>query len=229
MTKPYLKRKFYGRRKGKTLTQKRADLVDGLLPRIALDYDKSNNRDRSAASFFDKDYNEFWLEIGFGDGAHMAEQARRNPHVGHIGCEPFMNGVAALLCEIDEDNIRNIKIWTNDARDVMDGLKDATLDRVFLLHPDPWHKTKHHKRRFIQGATVASLARIIRPGGILRIATDDQGLCEWMLWHMTRCKSFEWTAKSAKDWRDPPDDWPVTRYGEKKLAGIPVYMEFVRC
>ena len=139
-----------------------------------------------------------------------------------------MNGVAGLLCEMDENEIDNIRIWPNDARDVMDGLQDASVERIFLLHPDPWPKTRHHKRRFIQHNTVRDLARILKPGGILRVATDDQPLCNWMLWHITHNDDFEWLASQAADWRTPPDDWPITRYGEKELAGIPVYLEFKR-
>ena len=226
MNKPYLTRKFYGRRKGKTLTKKRADLIDTLLPQMTLAYDKSNNRDHVPADFFEKGYNDYWLEIGFGDGAHLAAQAQMHPNVGFIGCEPFMNGVAGLMCEVEEHDIQNILVWPDDARDVMDGLQDGCLGRIFLLHPDPWPKTRHHKRRFIQTKTVQELARLLKTGGELRVATDDQDLCDWMLHHITENPAFEWTAERADDWRNPPDDWPVTRYGEKQLAGIPVYLTF---
>lgn len=229
MNKPYLKRKFYGRRKGKTLTKKRAELIESLLPQITLPFAKGG----PAASinpndYFDSDKKEVWMEIGFGDGAHLAEQARTHPEIGFIGCEPFMNGVAGLLCEIDDDNIKNIQIWPDDARDVMDALADETIGRLFLLHPDPWPKTRHHKRRFIQDTTVEQLARILKKGGQFRVATDDQDLCDWMLYHINKSPYFEWTAECAEDWRTPPDDWPVTRYGEKQLAGIPVYLTFAR-
>lgn len=229
MNKPYLKRKFYGRRKGKTLTKKRAELIDTLLPDLTLPFEKGRpDASIDPHDFFDQNYQEIWLEIGFGDGAHLAEQARRNPDVGFIGCEPFMNGVAGLLCEIDDDNIQNILIWPDDARDVMDAMKDASLDRLFLLHPDPWPKTRHHKRRFIQDTIVNQLARILKKGGEFRVATDDQDLCDWMLYHIDKSPHFEWTARCADDWRNPPDDWPVTRYGEKQLAGTPVYLTFIR-
>lgn len=229
MNKPYLERKFYGRRKGKTLTKKRAELIETLLPEITLPFDKASaEKCIDPIRFFEKDYCDIWLEIGFGDGAHLAAQAEMHPDVGFIGCEPFMNGVAGLLCEIDDKKIDNILIWPDDARDVMDAMQDEGLGRIFLLHPDPWPKTRHHKRRFIQDATVEQLARLLKKGGELRIATDDQNLCDWMLYHVDKSPHFEWTAKCADDWRIPPSDWPVTRYGEKQLAGTPVYLTFIR-
>ena len=224
--KPKIDRKFYGRRKGKALTKRRQNLMDTLLPEIRLNTVAASNTFHPDQSFTNKD--DIWMEIGFGDGKHLALQAESHPHIGFIGCEPFLNGVAGLLCEIEEKNLSNIRIYTDDARDLMDILPDHSLGRIFLLHPDPWHKTRHHKRRFIQSHTVATLARILKPGGELRIATDDAELAEWMLYYVTASSHFEWTAEKAEDWRNPPQDWPVTRYGKKQIAGIPVYMRFKR-
>jgi tRNA (guanine-N7-)-methyltransferase len=219
-------RKFYGRRKGKAMTKRRQGLIETLLPKLALDLPDNDTVDPS--QFFEHKAKDIWLEIGFGDGEHLALQAESHPDTGFIGCEPFMNGVAGLLCEVEERRLDNIRLWADDARDLMDALPVGCLGRCFLLHPDPWPKTRHHKRRFIQDSTVKTLARLLKPGAELRIATDDADLCDWMLYHVEKSPSFEWQAEKAEDWRTPPADWPVTRYGEKQLAGIPVYMTFLR-
>lgn len=186
--------------------------------------------DLDPATLFDVPVRGIWLEVGFGTGEHLAEQARLNPDIGFIGCEPFVNGVAALLVKIEELGLQNVRIWPDDARLLLERLKNASLDRFFLLHPDPWPKTRHHKRRFIQQETLDIIGEKLKAGALLRMATDDPGLAEWLLEKTWKHPAFSWLAKKAADWRDRPADWPETRYEQKgkKADRPPVYLQFLR-
>ena len=167
------------------------------------------------AALFPAAVSEIWLEIGFGAGDHLAWQALRNPEVGFLGCEPFVEGVANLLSRIERDALRNIRILDDDARLLLDALAPASLDRVFILFPDPWPKTRHHKRRIVTPETLDRLARAMRPGAELRLATDHADYAAWMLAHATDHPAFAWTARRPADWRVRPADWPGTRYEAK--------------
>lgn len=181
-------------------------------------------------TFFAFPAEEIWFEVGFGNGEHLLYQALRHPDIGFIGCEPFMNGVSALCVGIKENNLKNIRIWPEDARLLMEALNPASLDRLFLLHPDPWPKMRHHKRRFIQTETLDEIARLLKPGAEFRMATDHTDLAAWLLEKTYGHPGFAWLATCAEDWRKPPDDWPETRYGQKGLGQgrPPVYFRFRR-
>ncbi len=232
----------FGRAKGRPLSARQQTLIDALLPHLevsesepgALDpremFDPPSNESglapAAAAGFTPR---EIWLEIGFGGGEHLIAQARRHPDVGFIGCEPFNEGVAKALVGIEENNLPNIRLHMGDARDVTMRLKDGSVDRCFILFADPWPKTRHHKRRLIQQDFVAELARLIRPGGALRLATDWADYAEWMLERLLRDRRFEWRARGAADWKNPPADHITTRYETKKLGDMPpVFLDFVR-
>ena len=161
---------------------------------------------------------EIWLEVGFGGGEHLAAQAAANPHVGFIGCEVFENGVAKLLAEIERQKLRNVRVFDDDARRLIDSLPDGVLGRVFVLFPDPWPKVRHHKRRFVQSAMLTLLARKMKDGAELRLATDDVGYLRWMLERAPIHPDFDWFARRAADWRVRPEDWPPTRYELKAVA-----------
>jgi tRNA (guanine-N7-)-methyltransferase len=173
---------------------------------------------------------EVWLEIGFGAGEHLAAQAAANPGIGFIGVEPYIAGMAKLLARLTAQQLRNVRVYQDDARDLVDAFPDASLGRVFVLFPDPWPKKRHHKRRFISVETLNRLARVMRPGAELRFATDDRGYMVWALERMTAQGSFRWLAECPADWRMRPADWPETRYEAKaKQAGrICTYLRFVR-
>ena len=205
----------YGRRKGHTLSPRKQRLVDELLPGLRLDL--SAPAPAPLTNLFPVPVTGIWLEIGFGGGEHLAWQGEANPDTGFIGCEPFINGVAKLLTEIDERNLANIRIWDDDARDVFDWLSDASLDGVFVLFPDPWPKTRHHKRRLISTATLATLARLMKPGAELRIASDIGDYVRASLEALLASDAFEWQAERPGDWRVRPADWPPTRYEKKAL------------
>ena len=217
-------RKLYGRRKGWKLRPHQAALVETLLPRVTLALDAGAD----PKTYFAAGIEDVWLEIGFGGGEHLAWQAAQNPHVGLIGAEPFVAGMAKLLSKIDQATLANIRVHAGDARDVIAVLPDATLGRVFILFPDPWPKTRHHKRRFIQMDTLHALARVMRRGAELRFASDDAGYFTYALERFTAHPAFAWTAECAADWRTRPADWPQTRYEAKALHGPPNYLRFVR-
>lgn len=216
---------FYGRRKGRPLRAGRKQLVETLLPQLALPMDQTSI---DPASLFSKNPREIWLEVGFGNGEHLAWQAAHNPDIGLIGCEPFINGVSVLLSHIEEQSLENVRVHADDARPLLDKLPDGCLDRVFVLFPDPWPKRRHAARRFIGPENLTRLARLMPSGGILRVASDHPGYVAWALQHLLPHPDFEWQAERATDWQHRPDDWPPTRYEQKALAGVPVYLTFQR-
>jgi tRNA (guanine-N7-)-methyltransferase len=154
-----------------------------------------------------------WLEIGFGAGEHIAWQAAQNPAMVMIGCEVYRNGVAALLGQVERQNISNIRIWPEDARDLMDRLPDRSVARAFLLFPDPWPKSRHAERRFVGPANLDSLARILEPGAEFRLASDDPTYLDWVREHLPAHPAFEPMAEGGAR----PADWPPTRYEQKAL------------
>ncbi len=205
----------YGRRKGHALSPRKQRLVDDLLPGLRLDL--STPAPAPLAKLFPAPVSQVWMEIGFGGGEHLAWQAEANPGMGFIGCEPFLNGVAKLLSEIETRKLDNIRIWDGDAREVLDWLGDGSVARVFVLFPDPWPKVRHHKRRLISPGTLESLARVMQPGAELRIASDIGDYVRASLEAVLASNAFEWLAETARDWRERPADWPPTRYEQKAL------------
>jgi tRNA (guanine-N7-)-methyltransferase len=173
---------------------------------------------------------DVWLEIGFGAGEHLAAQAQSNPGIGFIGVEPYVAGMAKLLAKITAAGLQNIRLYQSDARDLIKALPDASLGCVFVLFPDPWPKTRHHKRRLISTAMLDSLARVLRCGAELRFATDDRSYLIWTLERLLSHPAYHWIARSPGDWRNRPQDWPETRYEAKaRRAGrICTYLRFRR-
>jgi tRNA (guanine-N7-)-methyltransferase len=172
---------------------------------------------------------ETWLEIGFGGGEHMAAQAAQRPEVLILGAEPFQNGVASALRHIDEQGLVNVRIEDGDARALTARLPDACLARIFVMFPDPWPKARHHKRRLIQPQTLDDFARLLRPGGRLRFASDWADYVDWTLERFAAHPAFRWTAERADDWRVPPADHVTTRYEEKRLGDCaPVFLDYRR-
>jgi tRNA (guanine-N7-)-methyltransferase len=171
-----------------------------------------------------------WLEIGFGGGEHLADQAACRPAIGFLGCEVYENGIARLIAEIDRRGLANIRVFSGDARLLLAALPAASVDRVFILFPDPWPKERHKKRRLVAGETLDRLAAIMRGGAELRLATDDPDYLAWMLERVTRHSAFEWLARRPADWRERPADWPPTRYEEKARAAgrSPYFLRIIR-
>ena len=172
---------------------------------------------------------ETWLEIGFGGGEHMAAQAGRDRGVLILGAEPFVNGVASAVRHIDEQGLENVRLHDGDVRELIARLPDASLSRVFILFPDPWPKTRQQKRRLVQPELVADLARVLRPGGRLRFASDVISYVDQALERFIANPAFAWQAARADDWRVPPAEHITTRYEEKRLGDCaPVFLDFVR-
>ena len=218
---------LYGRSKGHALKPNQARLMDGLLPRVAMPDPGAGSVDLDALF---PGLDDFALEVGFGGGEHLAWQAVRNPQCGFIGAEPFLNGVAKLLQKIDSDDIRNIRVHHGDARPLIEALPGGRFSRIFVLHPDPWPKKRHYKRRMISPWFFSEAARLLTPGGVLRIASDIPDYVRWTLMHAQKAAAFEWTAENANDWETRPDDWPQTRYEAKAIeeGRPPAYLIFKR-
>jgi tRNA (guanine-N7-)-methyltransferase len=222
------RRAFFGRRKGHRLRPHQAALIDGLLPQLALPLGQPVPRD--LASLFASPVDEVRLEIGFGGAEHMLAQARANPQVGFIGCEPFLNGMAKALAGITSLGLTNIRLHLGDAISVIDWLPSRSIAAADLLYPDPWPKRRHWKRRFVQDARLADVARILPPGAEFRFATDSADYAAWTLLRFLRSPDFEWTAERADDWRQPWPGYVTTRYEQKAKQGgrAPCYLAFRR-
>jgi tRNA (guanine-N7-)-methyltransferase len=220
---------LYGRRRGRRLRAGQQGLLAHLLPKLRIAPTGPGER-LDLAALFPAPTADVWLEIGFGGGEHLAWQAARHPGIGFIGAEFFLNGVASLLGHVARGGMGNVRIHPDDARPLLRALPDRGIGRAFLLFPDPWPKARHAGRRFVSPENIAELARILKPGGELRVASDDPGYIAWTLEHLTRSPDFEWLARGPADWRTRPEDRPPTRYEEKALnAGRkPAYLRFRR-
>ena len=216
----------FGRIKARPIKPKQAALFDSLLPRIVVPDPSVGPIDPQALMPVAQGV---WLEIGFGGGEHLATQAARHPGVLMIGCEPFLNGVASVLRHIDEGGLENVRIHADDARAVMTALPEASLDRVMILFPDPWHKARHNKRRLLQDETAAEIARLLKPGGVVRFVTDWEDYAGWALERLMRTPGLVRVPSPGDDWTVPWDDHVTTRYEEKRLGDTtPLFMEFRR-
>jgi len=200
----------YGRRHGRKLRAGQAALVETLLPQLLITLPPEN-------MFADPSL-PVWFEIGFGAGEHLVEQARQNPGINFIGCEPYVNGMASLLAAIERDALKNIRLYGGDARLLLSELADNSLERIFVLFPDPWPKARHHKKRIISRNSLELFYRKLTMGGLLRIATDHEDYCIWILENLLAFRKFEWRAKTQDDWNNPPQDWVATRYQAKAEA-----------
>ena len=204
---------FFGRRKGHKLRHHQADLIDHLLPHLALDLSTADASD--PASLFDAPIDSLRLEIGFGGGEHLVAEALAFPGIGFIGCEPYVNGMAKILSQIEANNVTNIRLFAGDAAELLAWARPASFSRIDLIHPDPWPKRRHCKRRFVQDATIAEMSRVLKQRGEFRFVSDIDDYCAWTLMHMQRAADFAWTAERADDWRQPWPHYTMTRYGRK--------------
>ncbi|MEO1658744.1 MAG: tRNA (guanosine(46)-N7)-methyltransferase TrmB [Pseudomonadota bacterium] len=217
--------RLYGRRQDKPLKPRQERLVQELLPRLAFSAE-------TIAKMAADHQGPLHFEIGFGGGEHLAWQAQHAPNTLFFGAEPFVNGVAKLLSQIDDHQLTNVRVLEGDARPALAALPDSALDRLYLLQPDPWPKKRHHKRRMVSQAFLAEAARLLRPGAELWISSDIADYIRWTLMHWQIFEkeggAFDWLADKADDWREPPADWPKTRYMAKgEAAGRPItYLRF---
>jgi tRNA (guanine-N7-)-methyltransferase len=206
-------RAFFGRRKGHKLRPHHARLIDTLLPQLAIDL--SHPAPAELGALFPIPVDDIQLEIGFGGGEYLIAQAQERPHTGFIGVEPFVNGMAKALAAIESGKLQNIRLHFDDAVNLMAWLPQSSLARIDLIHPDPWPKRRHWKRRFVQDTMVPRLARTLRPQGELRFVSDIADYAAWTLQRLLRSADFEWTAQGADDWRKPWPGFINTRYHAK--------------
>ncbi|HYX47407.1 MAG TPA: tRNA (guanine(46)-N(7))-methyltransferase TrmB [Sphingomicrobium sp.] len=219
---------FFGRRKGHKLRAHQAGLIEKLLPKLALDI--KDAAPASLATLFRPGTQDFRLEIGFGGGEHLVAESRNAPLTGFIGCEPYVNGMAKILAQIEAHQIGNIRLLAGDAAELLEWLPPRSLERIDLIHPDPWPKRRHWKRRFVQDATIAAMARVLKPKGEFRFVSDIADYCAWTLWHVARSPDFVWLAERADDWRLPWQGFTTTRYGKKaeREGRVANYLRFAR-
>ena len=220
-------RAFFGRRSGKRLHagqdrlfREKLPEFDIALPGGPLDLDRLFPDQARRA-----------IEIGYGGGEHLARIAAEQPATGFIGCEVFSGGIAKLVEAIDDQRLTNVRLFTDDALKLLVKLPDASLDAAWLLYPDPWPKTRHHKRRFISATTLGELARVLKPGSIFRFATDIEDYADWGLAHVLRTPAFRFAPARPGIWHEPYPDWVPTRYEEKARRdgrNLSFYFEFIR-
>ncbi|QNQ07789.1 tRNA (guanine(46)-N(7))-methyltransferase TrmB [Sphingomonas alpina] len=210
MNDPASIRRLYGRRQGHKLRLGQAALVEDTL--AALSVPETGPID--ATTLFGKD-RPLAFEIGFGAGEHLAAQAEANPVMGFIGCEPFLNGVVGALGHIRDRALDNVRLHMGDALEVLERLPDESLDRLFLLHPDPWRKARHAKRRMVNHGPLDLIAAKLKPGAEFRLGTDDPTYCRWAMMVMSTRRDFDWQAEHPRDFLERPADWPETRYERK--------------
>lgn len=202
----------FGRRNGRKLRANRSALLESILPKLLINVPDTDLALEKIVTHTDT---PLWFEIGFGGGEHLVYQARLHQDINFIGCEPYINGIASLLARIEKENLTNIRLYNGDARLLLEKLPDASIERLFILFPDPWPKVRHHKRRLISQEGLALFYRKLMPGGLLRIATDHEDYSIWILAHLLEFKKLKWQAKIAEDWNNSPPDWVTTRYQAK--------------
>ena len=217
-------KRWYGRRRSRKLREGQKQLVDNLLPKYRVDLPIITKFKLDPTKLFNKAPNAIWMEIGFGFGEHLANLAKKNPHIGFIGCDPYINGIASLLTKISSSNIENIRIFDDDVRLLIPYLPEASIERLFILFADPWPKYRHRYRRITVDENLSEFARILTNEGQILFATDQHAFAAWSLANILREKKLEWTARRSRDWKQEPDDWMPTRYqikaqdkGEKPL------------
>jgi len=216
------RRKLYGRRKGPKLSDRQKGLRQTLLGELAWVVGEE------PFGQFPNGVQELWLEVGFGAGEHLVALAQAHPQVGLIGAEPYEMGMAKILTKLEETPLNNVRLYEGDGREIIEALPDSSLGRFFLLFPDPWPKTRHHKRRFLQMEMLDQLARVLKPGGELRFATDDKSYLPYALERLMAHPAFTWTARGQGDWKARPEGWPPTRYEAKAIKGPPAFLRFLR-
>lgn len=233
------KPKFYGRRQGRKIRKAKTSLLDAFLPHINIGEKTSFTQKK----MFGHEVSDVYMEIGFGNGEHLAGQALRHPDIGFIGAEVFKNGVANLLSIITgikegsnlpeeftltDDRVDNIRVFSDDVRILFSKIPDGFVSKVFVLFPDPWPKKRHAHRRLINPENLKEISRILKPGGILRVATDHKIYKSWTLRQLHENSDFKWTATCGNDWKHEPSDWVQTKYQRKALVEgrRPIFLDF---
>ena len=220
-------RAFFGRRSGKKLHGGQQAVFDATLPTLEI---KLEGQQLDPGSLFPT-ARRIVIEIGYGGGEHLARQAAENPDTGFIGCEVFTGGIGKMVQAVAARGLANVRLFTDDALKLLMALPEASIDDVYLLYPDPWPKTRHHKRRFVSPTTLGELARVIRPGGSFHFATDIEDYANWTLAHIERAPAFRFAPEKPGIWHEPYAGWQPTRYEQKaRREGrmVSFYFSFTR-
>ncbi len=220
---------FYGRRVGKPLKGRQAELMRTLFPELRVDLAPDTEID--PAGLFHGTRTEIWIEIGFGGGEHFIHQLKMRPESAGIGCEPFVSGMAKAVSAIDMECLQTrVRLFDDDAALLVDRLRPASLSRAYLLYPDPWPKKRHWKRRFVSAQNLDRLSRVLKPGAEFRFASDIQSYVAWTIEHVAAHASFYQPEIRPEKWLEPWPDWPGTRYEAKALreGRQPAYLTFLR-
>ncbi|MCK5385415.1 MAG: tRNA (guanosine(46)-N7)-methyltransferase TrmB [Alphaproteobacteria bacterium] len=215
-----LPRNIFGRRKGRPLKKERREALEELLPKFEI-AKKKLTEDHSCLpdNLFHTPYSSYWLEIGFGQGEHVIALSERNTETGYLGAEPFINGMAVFLKNTKDRNTDNVRVLMDDGMIIARSLGNASLDGIYILNPDPWHKKRHHKRRIINRENLDIFAKILKPGGQLVMTTDVENLAKWMCTYTGNHPDFIWQAGTIEDCLTPPENWIPTRYEQKGAKG----------
>lgn len=213
-------RTLYGRRKGRPLNPARQKALDDLYPRLSLDQLIESGKGLMPSELFPDQDGPLYMEIGFGNGEHVVSVLENEPETAILAAEPYINGMAALLKDVTDrpDLQSRLRVYMNDALHIVAALPDQSLDRLFVLNPDPWPKTRHHKRRIIRRETLDMYSRVLKQGAEIVATTDVDDLAEWMVAEMSAHPDFIWTADRQANWQTPPAGWLPTRYEEKGVA-----------
>jgi tRNA (guanine-N7-)-methyltransferase len=211
-------RRLFGRRQTRSLSASKQLVFEETLIRLHIPQNLLNRGNLNVQNIFDKPFTKFWFEIGFGNGEHVKNEALAHPDTAFIGAEPFINGMAALLNSLRDQDDSNIRVYMDDAMAVINALSDNVLDGIYILNPDPWPKKRHWKRRIVQPEHVEKFVRVLKPGGKLIMTTDIDDLAEWMCIHAANNANLRWTAEKPADWQIAPEGWIPTRYESKGVA-----------
>jgi len=216
---------FFGRRKGKALRPGQKEALENVLPALLLDL--SQPPPAPLAAIFPSPIADLAIEIGFGGGEHLLSEARAHPEAGFIGIEPFENGLAKAVTAIARENIRNVRIFDEDAALMLDWLPPSSVARIDLLFPDPWPKKRHAKRRFVNPQNLDRIVKCLRPGGRFRFATDVESYADWTRDAVAAHGGLE-PARAPGEESEQWADWPGTRYEAKAIAAgrAPAYLIF---
>ncbi|MFK7840555.1 MAG: tRNA (guanine(46)-N(7))-methyltransferase TrmB [Bdellovibrionales bacterium] len=224
-------KRVYGRRQGRPLNTSRKAVLETVLPEVVIEERYlTENADLEPCAIFDAGFDECWFEIGFGSGEHLVGLMDLNPQNAYIGAEPYINGMTSFLKDIEDMAKERVRVHMDDAMIVANSLADNSLDGMYVLNPDPWHKKRHYKRRIIHQDNLDVFARILKPSTPLIMSTDVPDLADWMVTQAMMHDAFEWEAKCANDWRVPPKDWITTQYETKgaKNSQSMIYLFFKR-
>ena len=224
-------RAFFGRRSGKHLGVSQKKLFEEILPSLEIKIDGEEGLIDPSSLFSNFKPKKIILEIGYGGGEHLARKAVENPDIAYIGCEVFSGGIGKMLEKIKTHNIKNIRLFNDDALNLLNALKPNSIDEIYLLYPDPWPKMRHNKRRFVSNLTLDKMGRVLKPRGVFHFASDIEDYANWTLAFILRHEDFSWSMRPPASWHVPFKGWQATRYEKKakKEGRIPsFYFSFDR-